>query len=302
MKRFVGIVLAALLLVGLSVMPANAAWYWFQVKDEQDRAITSGFTCQVYTAASQEHDVVFADTQFQTQKTNPVNPDSNGVCSFATDATTVDVVVWGNSGDAQGAVARVKAISDKQHKVVLNEQQEVKHLRFFWDRNISKGAEVNTGITLPVGAVVLDAFLEVATGYPNVRVSVGLLSTEASGNAAGFCASAGADYSFAPSYFRRCEASRGQSLSLDLATAGKFFWSSNTRGIFLASYSGGGTLPPIGGNLQDQTSSIGQYAEYFHMVEQGAAKTLTYTTNDPPTIGQAAAGYVHIFYRELRAR
>lgn len=303
MKRFAVITAAALLLVALAVVPAQAAWYYFQVQDEQGRPITSGFVAQVYTTNSQAHDVVFGQPGMTSQKTNPINPDSNGVITFATAATTVDVVVWGLTGNAQGAVARVKAITDKEHRVILNTQNAEKHLRFFWDRDISKGAAVDTGIDLPIGAVVFDAFVEIATGGntagggPATSVSVGVLSTEASGDTDGFCRSVGAEANpqgGATKYWR-CEASRTTRTAVDGLQGGEwFFWSSNTRGVLLASF-GAGQLSYA---LLGTGASVGTYAEYPHMVQEGAAKSLVYMTNDRA----AAAGYIHLFYRELRVR
>ena len=60
----------------------------------------------------------------------------------------------------------------------------------------SEAAEVDTGIDLPAGVMVTGAFVEVTTAVADGTIDVGLLSTEASGDADGFlngvsCATAG---------------------------------------------------------------------------------------------------------------
>lgn len=301
MKRFVAITAAALLLVALAFTPAQAAWYYFQVQDEQGRPITSGFVAQVYTTVSSSAaDAIFGNPGMTTVKTNPINPDSNGVVTFATNAGTVDVVIWGQTGNAQGAVARVKGITDREHRVTLNTQNEEKHLRFFWDRAISKGAEVSTGIQLPVGAMVTDVWVEVATGgvfggRRPTSVSVGLLSTEASGDTDGFCSGQAAEKSFQGGYTKyfRCAASMSRTVALEgLQGNDTVYYSSNTRGALLASFNMGQRTPDYG------IVSKGFYVEYPHVVQEGAANTIVYQTTD--VIG--AAGYIHIFYKELRVR
>lgn len=299
MRKVISI-LGALLLLAFIASPAESATYWFQVKDEQGRAVTSGFTAQVYTAASTTHDAVFTDSTYKTARTNPVNPDSSGVVKFATSDSTVDIVVWGTGGRVKGAVGRVDDLTDTDHVVVLLTNQVEKHLRLFWDSALSNGAEKDTGVDLPTGAMVIDAWVEVATAAVRASVSVGLLSTEASGNASGFCASQGADSAAAPGQWFRCEASRSAVTTVEGARGHEaFYYSSNTRGILLASYARGqnsltGADTTAGVMAM---SSRGMYSEHPHVVQQGAATSITYTTNH-----RTSAGYIHLFYKELRRR
>lgn len=282
--------LAVAVILG-TAMQADAGFYWFQVKDENQRPITSGFTCHVITVASKTHDVVFTDTSYLTQKTNPVVPNSQGVCAFATSATTVDVAVWGTSGAAKGATGKLKDATETDHQIAINTNAPSKHLRIFWDSNISKGAEVNTGIDLPVGALVDDIWVEVATSAAGASVSVGLLSTDASGDADGFCRSQGADFAAVPGQFFRCEASH----TTGTTSAGqRFNFSSSTRGVLL-----GITTPGnLGGTAAGvDIASIGQNREFQHQVKEGASKRITYLSND-----KGASGYIHLFYKELRRR
>lgn len=290
MRKLLGIVLAVLLVTAGMTIPADAGLYWFQVRDENGKPVTSGFTVQAYTVASQAHDVVFTDTGYGTQKTNPMNPNTQGVVAFATTSTTVDLVVWGTGGAAKGAVGRFKDATDTDHIITLQTQNAVKHLRGFWDRAISKGGETSTGITLPVGATVKEAWVEVATGTARVSISVGLLSTEASGDADGFCASQGVDFAAAPGQFFRCEASR--TAYPDVGKYTGYWWSSNTRGALLSAFGLGKA------NSGSPYASFGQFFEFPHVVQEGAAKTISYTVND---IG-AAAGYWHLLYEEMRRR
>ncbi len=294
MRKFAVLFAALCLLLALPAVRADATYYWFQVKDQNLQPITSGFTCHVITTASITHDTLFTDNAYGTQKTNPVNPNSQGVCSFATNATTVDVSVWGTAGKAKGATGKADDATETDHVIVINTNAPTKHLRLFWDRGISKGAEVNTGVDLPVGAVVDDVWIEVATGTARASVSVGLLSTDASGDADGFCASVRADLAVAPGQFFRCAASRTAFTNVGMQTKygdNAFYWSSSTRGVYLGAWAKGAD----GGYAW---ASYGISAEFPYTIPQETARRITYTTND---IG-GHAGYIHLFYKELRNR
>ena len=294
MRKLWSMVLAFAMIAALAIVPADAGLYWFQVKDEHGRPLTSGYTVQVYTSASKTHDVVFTDTGYRTQKTNPMNPDSKGVVRFATTDSTVDMVVWGHGGLAKGSVARITGAVDTDHTIVLQTQNPIKHLRLFWDSALSKGAEKDTGVDLPTGALVEDIWIEVATAAAKASVSVGLLSTEASGDADGFCKSQGADFAAAPGQWFQCGASKSRFGGLNGKGGNEgFYFTSNTRGVLLASFTAGQSTQ-IGANRE---ASEGQYAEYKHLVMEGAAKSIVYLTTD-----RTSAGYLHIFYRELKNR
>ncbi|HAM41495.1 MAG TPA: hypothetical protein DCP69_09200 [Candidatus Omnitrophica bacterium] len=306
MKRILTLILAVAV-IGVLAAPVEAAYYFFQVRDEQGRAVTSGFKAQIYTVASRTQDALFSDVTYSTLKTNPVNPDANGVVTFATSASTVDVLVYADSGNARGAVARVVALTDKDHTIILDTQKPEKQIRFYFDADISRGAAVDTGIDLPKGAVVNDVWIEVATGFALSSVSVGLLSTEASGDTDGFCVSQGIDQTWGlapglpdPAFFR-CEASRTMKSAADglLGNEG-FHYSSNTRGVLLASFSRGQNTFPVTAGVQ--TASHGVYQEYRHFVRPGAATSIVYMTNDRQTTSRGAAGWVSIFYHALREK
>lgn len=306
MKRLLTTILAVAFIWALAA-PVEAAYYFFQVRDEQGRAVTSGFKCQIYTQASRTQDALFSDVTYSTLKTNPVNPDANGVCTFATSASTVDVLVYADSGNARGAVARVVALTDKDHTIILDTQKPEKQIRFFFDEKISRGAAVDTGIDLPKGAVVRDVWIEVATGFALSSVSVGLLSTEASGDTDGFCVSQGVDqtWGLAPglpdSAFFRCEASRTTKTAAEgLGGAEGFHYSSNTRGVLLASFARGQqSVPPAYSVLR---ASGGFYQEYPHFVRPGAATSIVYQTNDRGGGTAGAVGWISIFYHALREK
>ena len=305
MKRILTLIFALAFVWALAA-PADAGYYFFQVRDEQGRSITSGFKCQIYTVASRTQDALFTDVNYGTAKTNPVNPDSNGVCTFATSASTVDVLVYADSGNARGAVARVVALTDKDHTIILDTQKTGKQIRFYFDADVSRGAETDTGIDLPIGAVVTDVWVEVATGFALSSVSVGLLSTEASGVTNGFCISQGVDQtwglnanSYPASAFFRCEASRTTLAAIDGKQGNEgFVYVSNTRGRLLSSWVRGQTQFPI--TPLTTTTSQGRYTEYPHLIRPGAAASIVYQTNDRQTTSRGAAGWVTIFFRALR--
>jgi len=308
MKRILTLICAMAFLWAFAA-PVDAGYYFFQVRDEQGKAITSGFKCQIYTLASRSPDAMFTNTNYGTAKTNPVNPDANGVCTFATSASTVDVLVYADSGNARGAVARVVALTDKDHTVILDTQKTEKQLRFYFDADVSRGAAVDTGIDLPKGAVVSDVWVEVATGFALSSVSVGLLSTEASGDTDGFCVSQGVEQTWGtaanlpdPSFFR-CEASRSRATAAEGAGGGeKFYYSSNTRGVLLSSWTRGQLSLAVGDLGTLRLASNGQYQETPHLVRPGAASSIVYMTNDRQTTSRGAAGWVTIWYRALREK
>ena len=308
MKRILTLILAVAFAWALAA-PVDAAYYFFQVRDEQGRAVTSGFKAQIYTVASRTQDALFSDVTYSTLKTNPVNPDANGVVTFATSASTVDVLVYADSGNARGAVARVVALTDKDHTIILDTQKTEKQLRFYFDADVSRGAAVDTGIDLPKGAVVEDVWIEVATGFALSSVSVGLLSTEASGDTDGFCISQGVDQTWGvtPGYtdsaFFRCEASRSRSTAAEGAGGGeRFYYASNTRGALLSSWTRGQLSLPVGDLGTLRLASNGQYQETLHFVRPGAATSIVYMTNDRQTTSRGAAGFITIFYRALREK
>lgn len=55
MKRILTTILAVVFAWALAA-PVEAGYYFFQVRDEQGRAVTSGFKCQIYTVASRTQD------------------------------------------------------------------------------------------------------------------------------------------------------------------------------------------------------------------------------------------------------
>ena len=294
MRKILVSLVGLLLLVGASV--ADSAVFNFVVRDEQNRPIATGYTVQVYTIASTgAPDTIYPDTDYSKSMTNPMNPSANGSFKFATSASTVDIVVWGYQGRAMGATARVDDMTDQDHIIVLNTQQVNKHLRFFWDANISQGAEINTGILLPVGTIIDDIFVEVATALVNASVSVGLLSTQASGDADGFCRSQGVDFAAVPSQIFRCEASATTGVT---GAGQRYTYSSSTRGVLLGLTTPGNLALTVNGT---DIASIGQNMEKSHIIKQGAANVVTYMTNDK-SHDAGPAGWVHLFYRELKAR
>ena len=304
MKRILTLI-CALAFLWATAAPVDAGYYQFQIRDEQGRGITSGVKVQVYTIASRSPDALFTNTNYGTVKTNPVDPDSNGVVSFATSASTVDVLVYGQSGNARGAVARVVGLTDKDHTVILDTQKSQKQIRFYFDADVSRGGETDTGIDLPIGAVVTDVWVEVATGFALSSVSVGLLSTEASGVTNGFCNSQGIDQTWGTAAnlpdtaFFRCEASRTTRPAVEgmLGSEG-FVYTSNTRGRLLASFVRGQTQFPI--TPLTTTTSQGRYTEYPHLVRPGAAASIVYQTNDRQTTSRGAAGFITLFFHALR--
>lgn len=269
MKRLSVLLLAvaALAAAVVSPAPALAATAWsFQVVDEYGRAITSGATCHVYNAGLTTTATIYSNAILTTTKTNPITVSSGGLCEWfgATTTTTYDVVVF-----HKRARARQDAMTAAQRRIIVNLQPSLKALRIPWVTTAS--GEINTGVTLPKGAMVIDVAIEVTTAGAGQSLDVGLLSSESGGDADGFCAKR----AITATGFVRCG-----------ATSDANGLTQNHRGVLLLH------LFQAAG-----ATHKGFYLEKPHLAD-GTATTITYTKNEA---GTAAAGFLHILYYELQS-
>jgi len=129
----------------------------------------------------------------------------------------------------------------------------------------SEAAEADTGYELPAGAVLIGMpFVEVVTNVADATIDVGILSTEASGDADGFldgvsCATAG----------------KIQAITYDASAVTNI-----TLGALLSS-----------DLVEDVAAGYGAILKQW--VGDGTATTVSYTTND-----KAIVGNIHIMYCE----
>ena len=169
------IALAAALPAFAQPNPGRNYW-WFQAVNERNQPITSGLSCQVYTAGTTTPAVVYSDANNQTVKANPFPGDSRGQCAwYMPTSTAVDVVAWHKNGRAF-----ISSLAITEHRVVVDLQGASKVVRIPFATNT---ALVDTGVQIPVGAVVNDILLEVTVASTTGHIAVGLIG----GNTAGFC-------------------------------------------------------------------------------------------------------------------
>ncbi|HAM57303.1 MAG TPA: hypothetical protein DCQ64_18600 [Candidatus Rokubacteria bacterium] len=184
LKRLLTAILTiALLAVWVPTGHAQSSFYfWAQVVDELGQPITSGVTCQVYTAGGDTASTIYGTATVNAVKANPFSASSTGVCSwYMTASTAVDLIVWHKRGRA-----RMDAFSVNTHRVVLPQQGVTKVVRQAFTKNTS---ETST-FSIPKGAIVRDVFIELNGGSSNSAwIQIGTLSTEAAGDANGFCGS-----------------------------------------------------------------------------------------------------------------
>ena len=91
--------------------------FWLQICDELDRPITSGLSISV------EATNIYAD-EYQTAKTNPITGTmTNGVVSFWTAASAVDVIV--STADGGITVKRSLTAETNDHRVIMPQQQNI---------------------------------------------------------------------------------------------------------------------------------------------------------------------------------
>lgn len=271
MKRFLIGLLALTFLLGswASLAHAQASTYWFaQVVDEQGQAVTTGLTCHVFTAGTTTTATVYTLSDLATSKTNPIAGDALGQCTWfsASSVTAFDVIVYHKRGRT-----RVDAMSTSTHRIVLDLQPVLKTVRIAYTTATS--GEINTGVTIPKGAMVVDVAIEVVTASTDNSLDIGLLSSEAGGDADGFCVKK----AIGTAGFFRCEATT-------TGGAANTRYNQNHRGVLLSVFQTGGA-----------TTHPGIYFEKPHYGD-GTAKTITYTRSTTQATG---AGYIHVFYYEL---
>ncbi|MBC2746202.1 MAG: hypothetical protein HF975_04200 [ANME-2 cluster archaeon] len=136
---------------------------------------------------------------------------------------------------------------------------------------VKKTSEFDTTIELPANMIVKDTLVEVITNVASGTIDVGLLSSEAGGDADGFvdgqdCATAGI---YRP----------GATLTTG---SNEVYYSAAVRGALLRALTAG----------SDVATDVGTYEENIHLCD-GTAKSLSYTTSDHTITGNIHLLLVH---------
>jgi len=276
-------ILAAMLLgvlcwpLAAVAQPAPGLAYWFfQIKDERDQAVTaSAAKCQVYTASTRTNATIYSDRALATAITQPFAADSSGICSwYMSTSTALDVNVWTNRG--RGFFAGM-TVNDHVARIGLQGSDKIVRLPFSTD-----AALVNTGFTIPVGAIVRDVLIEVTTASTTGHLTIGLLT----GNTAGFCGGGVTVVGDTPTFGKSLEYA-GWHQCHAVLTAATVGWldryiSAFHSGVYLSRGAIGGTL-----------THAGSYIKYPYIAN--AAANVSYMTKG------TVAGFFYLLMSELGA-
>lgn len=205
---------------------------------------------KIYKQQGAERSVVASGGSFDVESGGEIDIESGGYLKLAGTAITATSAEL-NSVDisAVGALVKVKKIA-----VAAGD----------WS------SETDSGWDLPAKSMVLDVFLDVTTGQAKT-VDVGLLSSEAGGDADGFLDAA----DLTNTGLVRCGA---------VLDGGSAYFASTLRGALLRQF-------VAGANADDR----GLYAEKPHLSTSVTARSVSYTTNTAVT----AVFNIYIVYVEL---
>ena len=141
--------------------------FWLNLQGDDGSIITDG-NCRVVNVGTLTDTTIFTDATLATSKTNPDPVDSLGICDWwLADATTsVDVILWVDSGPYFGAKIRVDGVTPTSQKRVVVPRQHGLKVAVFRIMQTAVGtpdAGTDTTIDIPTGSLLTEALLEVTT-------------------------------------------------------------------------------------------------------------------------------------------
>lgn len=297
MKRIFTLLIACCL-VTLFVVPAQAelkdmwanvySWDGKMTDDGKPKLtrITSGVTFKVLQQNSDSSETLYYyNVDALTSLTNPVtttNFASNTVCNDKvafrvdpTDATYdryVDLMVVDTAG---GYTAFIEDFDEYTHSIIIDERPNVLHHGSIWFAH-SDNAETDTGVDFDYDTKILDVVVEVVTIDATETISIGLLSSETSGDADGLRAGVAVGVA-------------GYIADTGVITNG------STSDYFAATTYGALLVTAITGS--DGAATSGGVSWIGHTVVSANAKSLTYTGSAG---SDTAAGYIHYDFVRVR--
>ena len=299
MKKLFKLFIAVFILIAAVVPPAHAefqdmwaAVYSWDGKVGADGKMvltreTSGITFAVYVANSDTAETIYYyNVDAMTALTNPVsttNFESETVCkdlvSFRVDPTEtndkyVDVMVVNTTG---GYTAFVENFDKYTHAIVIDKRPNIMHHGSIWWAETTTG-EKSTGISFEYDTVIHRVAVETVTVGSGQTLDIGLLSSQTSGDADGFCN----DVSAASAVYVNC----GE----PTVTAG-------TTETYVSTVAPIGALMGASAIGADAQGSDGVSCIWEHHIIYANATTLTYTA---VTTTGAAAGYIHYWFTRTR--
>lgn len=249
-------------------------WY-FQLWDSQRKISIDDDSAQllVLTANAPTSPSIYSDAN-GTAVSNPVRTPrtfSNGAVRFWTDmsVTSVDLSLL----TAKGEAYFFEDVAYSCHRLDVNpfQRDHVLVVPF----GASDNAETDTGINLPANLLIRDAFIKVTTIDATETLDVGILSSEANGDADGFVLATSVGTSGYVNQFG--VVTNGTNIDYVAHTAGK--------GAFLKQGIAGADAVTTVGGVQPR-----------YYVTDGTATSITYTGSAG---SDTAAGYVIFLYSRL---
>lgn len=253
--------------------------YELEVRDSRSLApydpaglIESGVHVIVYDAGTKTKSTIYSDVN-KAAKTNDITrtvfASDGGKVVFYSTSTSHDIFI----ADAKGNNNLFTSITNYMHVLPLDRASAVKCMFFPMLFN-SGGTEVDTGLDLPLGAIVTDAKAEVVTVDATETVDIGLLSSETAGDADGFLAAVSVATAGVPANYTYSTGSN------------EVYLSAVTYGVLLAGRSLG----------TDVATDVGSMARTHHHVTGANATSVTYT----PSTSDTFAGYGYVWYTHGR--
>lgn len=246
--------------------------YILTVKDQRTgEPITSGVYVFIYDAGTKTLSTCYSNSS-GVALTNPVTRTTfatKGKIDFWTAQTSVDIFI----ADDKGNTALVAGLTPTDHVLTLDRSGLDKCMVAPFVFNAG-GTETDTGLDFPVGAYIHDFLVEVVTVDATETLGIGLLSSETAGDADGIAVAVPLDNAgFIKPY---------------TITDGA------TEDYVGATYKG--ALMGIGSTGTNTANDFGQPGGAGHVVTTGNATSLVYI----PSSSDTAAGYIHVFFRQLR--
>jgi hypothetical protein len=237
----------------------------------EDGLITSGCYVFVYTAGSKTLATIYS-SPLRASLANPITRSQ-----FATDdrikfygaASSYDLVI----ADDKGNIGTYPGVTPNVHSLALNRSSADKCLVFPMVFNAG-GTETDTGLDLPLKALVTDVGVEVVTTDATETVAIGLLSSETAGDADGL--------------LEAVSVANAGYLGGFVATVG-----SNETYISSAKF---GALMGKGSAGTDAANDFGQPGGAGHFVTGSNATSITYT----PSSSDTFAGYGFVYFKVVR--
>lgn len=180
-----------LLLMAVPVSAQTERRFWLAAKGDNGTTITDGF-CRVVNAGLNTQPTIYSDRTLATTATNPITLDAtSGECSWYLDGATtaVDVIMAVTAGAYKGARIRVDNVRRDNAKTVMVGRSQSEKVAMIALPAAAAGTITATSYTVPAGALIKDAVVEVTTAVAASNLRVGSLDVGAYAGSIRLCSS-----------------------------------------------------------------------------------------------------------------